>query len=398
MTATLSSRQRLLAALACQPTDHVPCCFSAFKILEDRCTDQAEYLQRQLDLGLDVIARINVLSPVFDPRVTIREWRVEQPGSRYPILHKEYQTPAGVLRTSVEQSEDWPWGDHIPFLDDFLIPRSTKFLITGPGSSGDGDSLEALSYLLASPTDDEIAEFRTRAQRTVHLARRHDLLTMAAYGMVAEMAAWLVGISELMMLTADAPDLLENLLAIIESWHRERMALTLEKGIDLFVRRAWYENADFWSPPLFRRFVLPSLRRDVEMAHAAGAKFGYLMSCASMPLLDLMMEAGVDVLLGIDPAQDHTMDLAKLKQRTAGKMCLWGGVCGYLTIETGTPDNVVCEVRQAISTLAPGGGFILAPVTNVRADTPRAWANVDAMIEAWKVLRTPSAARTAESS
>jgi len=106
-----------------------------------------------------------------------------------------------------------------------------------------------------------------------------------------------------------------------------------------------------------------------------------------MPLLDLMIEAGVDVLLGIDPAQDRTMDLPKLKQRAAGRMCLWGGVCGYLTIETGAPDDVRREVRQAISFLAPGGGFILSPVTNVRADTPRAWANVDALIAAWRSLR-----------
>ncbi len=302
-----------------------------------------------------------------------------------PILHKEYETPAGTLRTSVEQSEDWPWGDHIPFLDDYLIPRSTKFLIAP------GDSLEALGYLLAAPTSDQIAEYRAQAQHTKALARQHDLLTVGTYGMVGDMASWLVGIEQLVMLTMDAPGFVEDLLAVIERWHRERMALTLEQGVDLFVRRAWYENADFWSPALYRRFILPSLRRDAEMAHAAGARFGYLMSCASMPLVDMMMEAGVDVLMGIDPAQDRTMDLAKLKRRTAGRMCLWGGVCGYLTIETGTPDDVAREVRQAISILAPGGGFILAPVTNVRADTPRAWANVNALIAAWKSLREHAA-------
>ena len=381
MTQALSSRQRLLKALACQPTDYVPCCFGSFQILQDRCADQAEFLQRQLDLGLDVIARINVLPPLFDPRVQTREWRVEEPGARYPLLHKMYDTPAGTLHTSVEQSEDWPWGDHVPFLDDFLIPRSKRFLITPQ------DSLESLGYLLAPPAADQIEQFRAEAQATLALARRHDLLTVGTYGMVAEMGAWLVGMSEMIMLTADDPAFLETLLGVIERWHRERMALTLEQGVDLFVRRAWYENADFWSPALYRRFVLPSLKRDVEMAHAAGAKYGYLMSASSMPLLDQMMEAGVDVLLGIDPAQDRMMDLRKLEQRTAGRMCLWGGVCGYLTVETGTPADVAREVREAISILAPGGGFILAPVTNVRADTPRAWANVDALIKTWKETR-----------
>jgi hypothetical protein len=124
------------------------------------------------------------------------------------------------------------------------------------------------------------------------------------------------------------------------------------------------------------------------MAHQAGARFGYLMSCASMPLLEIMMEAGVDVLMGVDPAQDRTMDLNALKRQAVGKMCVWGGVCGYLTVECGTPEDIANEVRQAISVLAPGGGLILAPVTNVRADTPRAWENVRTMIEVWRPLRS----------
>ncbi|MFH1085592.1 MAG: hypothetical protein V1772_07500, partial [Chloroflexota bacterium] len=168
---TSSSRERLLAALACQPSDYVPCCFGSFKILQDRCADQAEFVQRQLDLGLDVIARINTLPPRHDPRVVIREWRVEQPGGRYPILHKEYATPAGTLRTAVERSDDWPWGDHIPFNDDFVIPRSKRFLMTP------GDSLDALGYLLPAPTSDEIAAHTAEALAGKALARQHDLLT-----------------------------------------------------------------------------------------------------------------------------------------------------------------------------------------------------------------------------
>jgi hypothetical protein len=68
-------------------------------------------------------------------------------------------------------------------------------------------------------------------------------------------------------------------------------------------------------------------------------------------------------------------------------MCLWGGVCGYLTMERGTEEEIRHQVRQAISTLAPGGGFILAPVTNVREDDPQVWANVTALIDEWRARR-----------
>jgi hypothetical protein len=381
MPSSVSSRDRLLAALSCGQADHVPCCFSGFQILRDRCADQDEYVRRQLDMGLDTMVRINVLPASHDPRVRIREWREDRPGGLYPMLHKEYETPAGTLRTAVVKTEDWPWGDHVPFTDDHLIPRSYKFLATP------GDSLDALGYLLAPPTDVEMAQLRDEARQAKALAAEHHLLTVGTYSSVVDMACWLAGIEDLVMSTFDAPDFVEGLLATIEDWNRRRVDLVLDQGVDLVIRRAWYENADFWSPPQFRRFVLPSLRRDIAVAHEAGARFGYLMSCASMPLLDIMMDAGVDVLLGVDPAQDRTMDLRVLKQETMGRMALWGGVCGYLTVERGTPDDIAREVQEAISILAPGGGFILAPVTNMRADTPNAWANVHTLIDTWKSLR-----------
>ncbi len=381
MPTRLSSRDRMLAALDCREADYVPCCFGSFNILQQQCADQVEFLDRQLEMGLDVIARISVPEPRYDARVRIREWREELPGQPYSILHKAYETPAGTLRTSVEQSEDWPWGDHIPLMDDFLIPRSRKFLVTPE------DNLEALRYLLAPPTNEDIARFREHARQVKALAAERDLLVVGTYGTVGDLAVWLCGLQELVMLTVDAPDFVHDLLDVIETWNRRCVELVLKEGVDLVIRRAWYENADFWSPPYYRRFLLPGLRRDVEMAHQAGARFGYLMSCASMPLLDIMMEAGVDVLMGIDPAQDRTMDFRALKRQVAGRMCVWGGVCGYLTVECGTPEDIAAEVRQAISILAPGGGLILAPVTNVRADTPRAWENVRTMIEVWRSLR-----------
>lgn len=381
MTTSLSSRDRMLAALECRQPDHVPCCFSAFQSLRERCAGQAEFLDRQLEMGLDAAVIIPSVPLRYDSQVRIREWSENLPGESYPILHKEYETPAGTLSTAVSKSEDWPWGDHVPFMDDFLIPRSRKFLITPD------DNLDALRYLLPPPTDRDITQFRESARRAKSLASERDLLTVCCYGMIADLACWLCGIQEFMMLTIYNPDFVQQLLNVIEDWNRRCMEVAIEEGVDLFVRRAWYENADVLPPSEYRQLILPALRRDVEMAHQAGTKFGYLMSCASMPLMEMIIDAGVDVLLGVDPAQDRTMDMPLLKQKASGKMCLWGGVCGYLTVECGTPAQIAEQVRQAISILSPGGGFILAPVTNIRADTEQAWENVRALIEAWRSMR-----------
>ena len=83
-----------------------------------------ETLFEQLEMGLDAPVRISAIPLRHDSRVRIREWREDVPNNPYPILHKVYETPAGTLCTSVDKSEDWPWGDHVPFIEDFLIPRS----------------------------------------------------------------------------------------------------------------------------------------------------------------------------------------------------------------------------------------------------------------------------------
>jgi hypothetical protein len=63
----------------------------------------------------------------YAPEVTVDE-QVEQPaGKDLPELVKTYHTPAGDLTTRVVMTDDWRWGDHVPFLDDYLIPRSKKY-------------------------------------------------------------------------------------------------------------------------------------------------------------------------------------------------------------------------------------------------------------------------------
>jgi hypothetical protein len=381
MADLVSSRERMLRALSFRDVDYVPCCFSAFMALSRKCHSQGDFVDRQLEMGLDVAVELGDLPVRHDPRVTNKQWRDDPAGSPYPVLHSEYVTPAGTLSRVVNRSEDWEHGDRVPFLSDFTIVRATKHLVST------GDSLDALRYLLVPPTDEEAGAYAERAQAARALAAEHDLATMSGVAQHGDMACWLSGIQDLMMMCMDEPEFVREYFGVIEGWNRARMEVMLVQRPDIFIRRGWYENADFWSPRLYREFMLPALKRDAEQVHAAGSRLGYIVSCSSMPLLDLFMEAGVDVLLGVDPAQDRMMDMPLLKEKTRGRMALWGGVCGYLTVECGSTDDIRREVRDAMAALAPGSGFILAPVTNVRADTEQSWRNVEALVEEWKRVR-----------
>jgi len=105
-----------------------------------------------------------------------------------------------------------------------------------------------------------------------------------------------------------------------------------------------------------------------------------------MPLLDQMMEAGEDVLIGPAPLQDTAMANRALRAKTAGRMALWGGVNGFVTVEQGTPADVRQEVRQAVETLGREG-LILSPADNVTDPSESCWANVEALIDEWRQVR-----------
>ena len=156
--------------------------------------------------------------------------------------------------------------------------------------------------------------------------------------------------------------------------------------VDLFIRRGWYEGVHFWSPPTYREFIFPTLQADVQRAHEKGVLFGYIMTTGTMPLVDMIMEAGVDVLIGVDPVQDIQMDMRLLKDKARGRMALWGGVNGFLTVERGTKKEIRTAVREAIHTLGPEG-FILSPVDNVRDTSDATWERVLTFVEAWKAGR-----------
>ena len=381
----------MLAALDCRQPDHVPCAFMIFGALKSRCADYAEFVERQVEMGLDAFVELPPRPPVvvndyynlhglpvsYDPRVTVKEWVEDQPGEAAPVMVKEYHTPGGVLRTEVRQTGDWRWGDHVPLFDDYLVPRTKKFLVTRP------EDLDALRYLLPPLTDGEIAAFRAESRPALEQARHHGLLVAGGWGAAADIVAWLTGFVNMIFLTADQPDFVHALLDVIARWNRRRIEALLDAGIDLYLKRIFYESTDFWSPHLYREFLFPILKTDADLVHQAGAKIGGMMTTGTLPLVNMLAEAGLDTIIGIDP---QVTDLAAIKEQAAGRIGLWGGVNGYRTVEQGSPEEVRAEVQRAMAVLGSQGGFILSPVENVRDTSQHAWDNVSVLIDEWQRL------------
>ncbi len=378
----------MLAALNCQTPDHPPCSFMIFGALHQCADSYLDFVENQLGLGLDPFVMLPPRPPSvrndhynlhglpvsYQPDVTTEETVFHPEGEAEPLMVKTYHTPAGDLTTEVRQTADWRWGDHIPFLDDYLIPRSKKFIVEGP------EDLGAFQYLLQPPSEAEIRAFNEGCASAVEFAREKQLLLAGGWGVGADLIGWVHGLNALVYDVYDRPSFVTDLLAMVGKWNRQRMAVLLQAPIDLYIKRAWYENCDFFTPGTWKKMIQPQLQADVRIAHEAGVKFGYIITASAMPLLDLIAESGVDVIIGVDP---ETYDLTMTKELLRDRVCLWGGVNGHLTVEHGSSESVRGEVAAALQSLGPDG-FILSPVDNIRQNTPLAMNNVNTLIQQWR--------------
>ena len=379
---TLSSRERMLAAITHREADYIPLWFNwqtSTQILTWK--DTVERAEKVLDMGLDETMVIHAPHSVH-PEMTSRVWVDHPAESRYPLIHKEWYTPKGTLRQVVQKTEDWGAGDDVGITGDHNVPRSLEFPLKGL------EDLERLDYLFLPPTWEQLARFRAEFARMKELDRRRSVLIEGGWICLGDMPFWLLGAQGCILTQEDQPELMEALLDRVDAWERVSMEILLDAGVDIITQRAWYETTDFWGVAGFRRFLRPRLKKRVEMAHAAGARFSYICTTGLKPRLDDLIEAGVDILWGVDPVQDRTADLPFFKRKAAGKLCLLGGVNAQVTLVESTEEDIRAEVRRACQVLSPGGGFILAPIDNIYEYTPK--SHLEALIAEWRRVRAYS--------
>jgi uroporphyrinogen-III decarboxylase len=410
----MTSRERLLTAINHKTPDHVPMLCWCFGLavpphlrwqregrdiphwytmrLEHIHTlpepwgveDDFERVLRWFSLGLDDALDVSPPWGVH-PDVRIRDWKEEPTAAEpYTVLCRAYETPAGTLthkvrRTDEEIGPGWVvQPDHVPLIEDFNIPRGVKHAVAGP------EDLPKLRYLLRDPGTGQATAYRERMEKVCRFAREQGVLVQGWSGFGLDLAAWLCGVDPMLMMAMSEPEQFEELIAIIDGFDEQRTRMMLEiGGVDMVVRRGWYSSTDFWSPALFRRFLLPGLKKLVTLAHEAGARFAYTMTTGALPMADVLLESGIDLLYYIDPAVDKS-DLSVVKRKFGGRIALAGGVSSALTLAPGSRDDIRGAVHTAVSALGPDN-FILAPVDALFPDTP--WASLEVMIAAWREVR-----------
>jgi uroporphyrinogen decarboxylase len=131
------------------------------------------------------------------------------------------------------------------------------------------------------------------------------------------------------------------------------------------------QEAMMISPDLWRELLKPRLASIISAVKEArpGVLLAYHSCGAIRPIIDDLIEIGVDVLNPIQPLCPG-MDPLELKGKYGDKLAFMGGLDTQELLINATAEEVYSQTRNLIEGMSIGGGYIMAASHTIQPDTP----------------------------
>ena len=141
------------------------------------------------------------------------------------------------------------------------------------------------------------------------------------------------------------------------------------------------QKGPLFRPDFYRRIVKPRHKRLVQYIRArTKAKIWYHTCGACTDYIPDLLDNGIDIL---NPVQISAagMDPSQLKARFGDRLVFWGGAIDTQhVLPTAAPETIREHVRHNLAIWKPGGGYVFNNVHNVQAAVPP--ENVVALFDA----------------
>jgi uroporphyrinogen decarboxylase len=178
---------------------------------------------------------------------------------------------------------------------------------------------------------------------------------------------YLMGYENLLMAIAAEPELITALVDLSVDINLAMAREVAARGVKIV-----YTGDDFagdtgplMSPGHFRSLFGPGLRRVIGGFKELGLMVIKHTDGMLWPIIDTIVDSGIDCLDPIDPIAG--MNLAEVKAKYGTRIALKGNVdCAHL-MTLGTPEQVAEATRQALREGASGGGFILSSSNSIHS-------------------------------
>ena len=211
---------------------------------------------------------------------------------------------------------------------------------------------EAERFPLPDPEDPALWK---GAEALIAAAREHDLGSVLVSRMGISPVYLALGTEAFAYALYDDPALVEALLERYSHWCGAVLRKASGLGFDV-VHTAddlAYKTGPLLSPDMFRRMLLPYMRR---VAEGVSTPWVFHSDGDVRSLLPDLVNLGIS---GLNPIEPEAMDIVELKEEWGPRIALVGNVSVHL-LSAGTPDAVRAEVRRLFRAVGVSGGYLLA--------------------------------------
>ncbi len=202
---------------------------------------------------------------------------------------------------------------------------------------------------------------------------------------VFSLPRYLMGMENLLMSIVTQPELIQALVDLSVDVNLKMAKEVAARGVRIVYTGDdyAYTKGPLMSPSHFRELFYPGLKRVLGGFKELGLMIIKHTDGNLWPILDMVIESGIDCLDPIDPIAG--MDIAEVKAKYGNRVAVKGNVDCADTLTFGTTAQVIEETKEAMRKGMPGGGLILSSGNSIHSSVKP--ENYQAMLETWRKYR-----------
>lgn len=368
-----TSYERVLAALQHREPDRVP-----FDLGATAVTAINIHALRNLKRYLGIPGEVKLWERITQVAVTDTEtdaWLRTDVGrvEPNPPAHPNHARDLGQVGQYDRMIDEWGMGWQMPvdgghYYDLYLSPLA---------QAETPQDIEAYSW--PDPLDPaRYVGMQAAAQRLVQEDKKLFILERMSSGMW-EHAMWMTGYEKFFTAMVNNKPLVHAIMSkILEIkmayWEK---ALAAVGDYPVIVSEAddlGQQQGLLVSLGMYKELIWPYHKRLFEFIKRKASGKAYIFfhnDGAIYETIPLLIEAGVDILNPWQVSCKGMGDTARFKREYGKDLTLWGGSCdSQWVLPFGSPQQVKEETRRRIEDLAPGGGFVFAPIHVIQKEVP----------------------------
>jgi len=368
-TETMTSRQRLLAALEHREPDRVPIDLGGNQTGIHRLAYEALLEHLGLRESVEIMDPVQQLARPSE--AVLQRFHVD---TRYIAAGPASDWKGGVMQV---RREGRLWHD---LVDEFGVRWSMPDdqglymdITYHPLATATLDEVRAYPF----PRGDDPGRFAGLRQRALELRQETPYAVVSGIsGVVYETCWYLRGLQQWFIDMVEQPQLCETLLdRVLGFWLDWFRAFLDEVGdvVDVIMigDDLAGQKGPLFRPEFYRRVVKPRQKRLVQYIRSrTSAKIWYHTCGSCVSFIPELLDNGIDIL---NPVQISAqgMEPARLKAEYGSRLVFWGGaIDAQHVLPCASPEEVREHVRRNLEIWKPGGGYVFNNVHNIQAAVP----------------------------